>query len=88
MALDLNLEGRMNTVLTVIIGAVVVLVVIAALTPTFFDALSDVVNNITSDNVTTGNSAADALLVAFAPIIGIIGAVTFLRLILRGMRQG
>lgn len=86
MALSVNFDGVLGRVLTVILGVVVSLIVIAALLPIFFDQVASVVENLTS-NVTTGDPASDALLLAFAPIIAIIASVTILRFILRSIRS-
>lgn len=87
MVLDIDVSGGMSRTLSVVVGAVVVLVILAALTPVFFDAVADLVNNLTADNVTTGNDAADQILEAFAPVIGILAAIVFLGLVIRGIQQ-
>lgn len=80
MALDLNF-GRVGTVISVVVGAVLVLTVLGALTDTFFNAVEDINDNVTANDTSTGNDEADDLLDAFPPIIGIIGVIGFVGLV-------
>lgn len=78
--IDLDL-GIVGTVVSAVVGAVVVLTVLGALTSTYFGGVEDISNNITDPNVTTGNSDADNLLTAFDPVIGIVGVIGFIGLV-------
>lgn len=74
-------------VLALIVGAVLVLVALAALTPTFLEHagtdLEEVQANFSNPNVTTGEPAGGCLgfLCAFAPVLGIVAVVSFLGLV-------
>lgn len=78
--LDLRL-GRVGTVISVVIGAVLVLTILGGMTDVYFDALQKINDNLTDPNTTTGDNDADDLLTAFPPIVGIIGVVGFLILV-------
>lgn len=76
----INLGGVLG-IAGVIIGAVVSIILIAALLPTFLDAVSDVTGAFNDANTTTGDDTADSLLpifgllVAFAGLFAIVGLV-------------
>jgi hypothetical protein len=84
----LNL-GPILSIAAIIIGAVVALVLIAALLPTYLGAGADVVEAFNNDTTTTGDATADSLLpifgliTAFAVLFAIVGLV-FLSVRLRG----
>ncbi len=72
MALE-NSTGRALAIGGAIIGAVVVLSVIASVAPTFFTELSDTNAVLNDPNTTTGDTTADGLLGIFPLLIGITG---------------
>lgn len=77
---QLNVSAGL-TLAGVVIGAVVLLAIIAALMPTWFGSLESIGTNFTDPGTTTGNTDADALLpifgllVAFAGIFAIVGLI-------------
>jgi hypothetical protein len=80
-------------IVSVIIGAVVGLIVLAALFPTYLGGVADLVGAMTDENTTTGDDTADGLLpifglvTAFAGLFAILGLV-FVVVKLRGGRGG
>lgn len=65
--------GRALAIGGAVIGAVVVLSVIAAVAPTFFTGLSDTNAVLNDVNTTTGDATADGLIGIFPLLIGITG---------------
>lgn len=70
--------GALNTsallsIVTVIIGAVVGISLIAALAPTYMTALGDFVGVFNDANTTTGDATADTLLPVFALLMAFAG---------------
>jgi hypothetical protein len=81
-----NEEGALNmgpafTILGIIIGAVVVLAVIAALLPTWLDSVADVVTNFTDPAATVGDATADSLLPIFGLLIAFGGLFAIVALV-------
>lgn len=72
MGLDQG-SGRALGIAGAIIGAVVVLSVVAAVAPTFFQELADTNAVLTSPNTTTGSTDADSLLAIFPLLIAVTG---------------
>lgn len=73
------------TIVGVVIGAVVSLVVLAALAPTWFDATSDLVDNFTTADVgdATANSIANTV---FPLVLGLLGVFALAGLAFAAMR--
>ena len=76
----INLGGVLG-IAGIIIGAVVAIILIAALIPTYLGGVADVVDVFNDANTTTGDATADSLLtvfgllVAFAGLFAIVGLV-------------
>lgn len=86
MVLDLQGTGMLR-VISVVVGAVLVLTVLAATTSIFFDAVQGINDNLSDSNTSTGDTDADSLLDAFIPIIGILGVVAFIGLIFAAFQR-
>lgn len=76
----INLSGPM-AIISVIIGGFVLLIIIAALLPTFFTGLADTNAALTDPNTTTGDATADSLLTVFPILIGLAGLFFIIGLI-------
>lgn len=84
--LDLRQTG-MLAVISTVVGAVLVLSILGATTDIFFDAVSDINDNLSDPNTTTGDADANQLLDAFIPIIGILGVVAFVGLVFAAFQR-
>jgi hypothetical protein len=85
VAAQFNL-GRGLSIVGIFIGAILVLLVVAALLPEVFPALGSVVQNITDGS--TGNATADALLPVFGLIIALSIVIGIVTLLLNSTRFG
>lgn len=82
--------GALLAIVTVIIGAVVGLSLIAALAPTYMSSLASFVGVFTDANATTGDATADALLPVFGLLMAFVGlfAIVGLGIIAVRLRKG
>lgn len=84
---DANLDmSKGLSVVGIVLGAVITMVVIANLFPTFADAVADVNTNLTDDTVTFGDETADGLKPVFAIVIGITALLGIVGIILGAFR--
>lgn len=71
--------GPLLTIVSIVIGAVVAMSILASLAPTYMTSLADFVGVFNDVNTTTGDASADsllgvfALLLAFAGLFAIVG---------------
>lgn len=84
-AANFNL-GKGLSIVGVFIGAILVLLVVAALLPELFPAIGSTVENITDGS--TGNATADALLPVFGLIVALSILIGVVTLILSSTRFG
>ena len=82
--------GALLSIVTVIIGAVVGLALIAALAPTYMTSLVDFVGVFTNESATTGDATADALLPVFGLLMAFVGlfAIVGLGIVAVRLRKG
>lgn len=73
-------------IVATVIGAVVVILVVAAVAPQFFSALADTNEVLTDANTTTGDTTADSLLGVFPLMIGITGLFAIVGIVLAAVR--
>lgn len=73
--------GSSLSMVWVIIGTVISITILAALAPTFFTAIADLVSAVTTG--TTNSTVADALLVIFGLVLAVSLVVGFVMLALR-----
>lgn len=78
--------GRPMAIVGTVIGAVVVVLLIAALVATFFGAIADVNENLSDENVTTGDATADVILRVFPIVIGVVAVIGFVGLIIAALQ--
>jgi len=78
--------GRVSGVVSVIIIAVVTLLILAALAPTFLSAVNDTVHAV--EDADTGNTTANTLLSVFGLLIAFAGLFAIVALVMRAVRIG
>lgn len=83
MAFNLNLSKPL-AIVGVILGAIVSLLLLAAMLPQLFDATHDVTD--TFANATTGNAPADSILSVFAFIVPIVIVVAIVGLVVLAVK--
>lgn len=84
---SLNLNAGL-AIVGVVIGAVVVMAIIAALLPTFLGSLADTNAAFNDPNATTGDATADSLLPIFPILIGLGGLIAIVGLVLAAVHFG
>lgn len=78
--------GPLLAVALSIVGAVVILSIVAALAPTFFTSVGDTVTALTNAN--TNNTVADTVLGVMVIVVAITLALGFVALIFKATRFG
>ena len=81
----LNL-GSVLTTAAVIIGAVVALIIVAALLPTYLGSVEDVVDTFNASTTSTGDATADSLLGTFGLIVAFAGLFAIVALVFLAIR--
>lgn len=78
--------GSVLSIAGIIIGAVVAVILIAALIPTYLGGIADVVGVFNDNNTTTGDTTADSLLTVFGLLIAFAGLFAIVGLVFLAVR--